>query len=127
MNRLRAGSPGPHISTFVREQYRDAFRIANPSSRLLAQTDDLIERAVSDGNVGVILRLAQALAEEISRPSGIGWSTWGHTAVDVNLYAFGPGSEHFKGSIDNTELGKRIALVLELDLDRETRELRENE
>ena len=37
------------------------------------------------------------------------WEETGHTAVDVPVYAFGPGSEHFGGVMDNTELPKRIA------------------
>jgi alkaline phosphatase len=40
------------------------------------------------------------------RPS---WGTDGHTAVDVPLFAAGPGSQRFAGFIDNTEIAKRIA------------------
>lgn len=53
-----------------------------------------------------------ALGEMISRRTLIGWTTGGHTAVDVNLFAFGPGSERMKGHVENAELGsKLIALV----------------
>jgi alkaline phosphatase len=37
------------------------------------------------------------------------WEETGHTAVDVPVFAFGPGSERFSGVMDNTELPKRIA------------------
>ena len=37
------------------------------------------------------------------------WTSKSHTAADVPVYAFGPGSERFAGVMDNTELPKRIA------------------
>ena len=41
-----------------------------------------------------------------------GWSTVGHTGVDVPLYAYGPGSEAFRGTLENEELGKRLQQAL---------------
>lgn len=43
------------------------------------------------------------------------WEEAGHTAVDVPVYAFGPGSGHFTGVMDNTELSKRIARLTGLE------------
>jgi alkaline phosphatase len=43
------------------------------------------------------------------------WATDGHTSQWVPVFAFGPGSEHFGGVIDNTDLGVLIARVLEID------------
>lgn len=40
----------------------------------------------------------------------------GHTAVDVNLIAYGPEIEKLRGNHDNTEIGLFIADVLKLDL-----------
>jgi len=40
------------------------------------------------------------------------WKGTSHTAGDVPLYAFGPGSEHFAGVMDNTEIPKRIAELM---------------
>jgi alkaline phosphatase len=36
------------------------------------------------------------------------WTSPSHTAADVPVYAFGPGSKRFAGVMDNTELPKRI-------------------
>ena len=36
-----------------------------------------------------------------------GWTTNGHTGVDVN-YAYGPGSNKFKGNMENTQNAKNI-------------------
>jgi alkaline phosphatase len=37
-----------------------------------------------------------------------GWSSPGHTSVDVPLYATGPGSDRLHGTLQNEELGKRL-------------------
>lgn len=37
------------------------------------------------------------------------WTTGGHTKTNVSLYAFGPGAENFSGTLDNTDIPKRIA------------------
>lgn len=68
--------------------------------------------------------LLQALSEIESRRVRVGWSTSGHTAVDVGLYAFGPGSERFRGLHENTDVAHLIAELLGLDLDAETARLR---
>lgn len=53
------------------------------------------------------------LSNELSRT---GWTTHGHTAVDVNLYSYGAGSELFRGNIDNTEIPQRVAKLLQVNL-----------
>ena len=68
--------------------------------------------------------LLRALSEIESRRTHVGWSTGGHTGVDVGLYAFGPGSERFRGLHDNTDVARQIAALLGLDLDAETVRLR---
>jgi alkaline phosphatase len=61
-------------------------------------------------------RLNAALTQVVGHRAGVGWTTGGHTAVDVNLYAFGPGRESFIGNLDNAEIGRRIAELMGLDL-----------
>ena len=48
----------------------------------------------------------------INQHAGIGWTTHGHTAVDVETFAYGKGSEKFKGFMDNTDIAKKIFEVL---------------
>ena len=60
--------------------------------------------------------LSRAMGAVISARAKVGWTTFGHTAVDVNLYATGPGSELLHGSLDNAEIGQRIASVMGWDL-----------
>lgn len=63
------------------------------------------------------------LAEAIARRAILGWTTNGHSAVDVNLYAFGPGQEHFRGHHDNTAIGQLLADLLGFDLEAMTEAL----
>lgn len=69
--------------------------------------------------------LHKAVEHIVSTRASIGWTTGGHTAVDVNLYAFGPGSERFRGHHDNTYVGQVIAELLGLNLEAVTTELRQ--
>jgi alkaline phosphatase len=58
-----------------------------------------------------------ALSRLVSDKARIGWTTHGHTAVDVGLYAFGPGAERFRGQHDNTDVARLVSEMLGLELD----------
>ena len=53
-------------------------------------------------------------ADKKNRPHAE-WHSKGHTAADVPLYAFGPGSAQFSGTHDNTEIPRIIARLLKFD------------
>ncbi|KAL8283576.1 hypothetical protein RQP46_005679 [Phenoliferia psychrophenolica] len=63
---------------------------------------------------------------EISRRAQIGWSTAGHSGVDVNLYAYGYNATGLAGNRENTEVGHHIVNAMGLDLDVVTLELNKN-
>jgi alkaline phosphatase len=44
----------------------------------------------------------------------IRWASKDHTATPVFIYAFGPGSQKFTGTMDNTEIPKKIATLLKI-------------
>jgi len=44
----------------------------------------------------------------INRHANTGWTTHGHTAVDVQTFAYGKGSQKFKGFMDNTDIAKKL-------------------
>ena len=48
----------------------------------------------------------------INRHPNTEWTTHGHTAVDVETFAYGKGSEKFKGFLDNTDIAKKIFGIL---------------
>ena len=63
-------------------------------------------------------------ADMVSRRAQIGWSTHGHSAVDVNVYGT-IGSESLRGNHENTEVGEFLRKYLDVDVDAITKELRE--
>lgn len=83
-------------------------------------TDDELEA------VAAYPELAQpALARMISARAQIGWSTHGHSAVDVNIYSSGGrGTEAIRGNVENTEVGRFLHEYLDVDVDAVTEELR---
>ncbi|KAI0829502.1 alkaline phosphatase-like protein [Hypoxylon sp. FL0890] len=65
-------------------------------------------------------------AHMISIRAQIGWSTHGHSAVDVNIYSSGgPGAEALRGNVENTDVGKYLREYLNVDVDAVTKELNE--
>jgi alkaline phosphatase len=67
----------------------------------------------------------RAMHEMVGVRAVVGWTSDGHTAVDVNLYAFGPGRDAFIGHHDNTHVGQTLARLLGLDLAAMTTRLRQ--
>jgi alkaline phosphatase len=65
-----------------------------------------------------------ALSKIINARAGIKWSVPDHSAVDVNVYAYGPGQELFRGARPATWMATGVAQVLGLDLEEATREAR---
>ncbi|KAG6004343.1 hypothetical protein E4U21_001156 [Claviceps maximensis] len=67
-------------------------------------------------------------AAMISLRAHIGWSTHGHTAVDVNVYSSGgPGADRIRGNVENTEIGQFLSHYLDVDVDEISRELRDQQ
>ncbi|KAG0257992.1 hypothetical protein BG011_003611 [Mortierella polycephala] len=63
------------------------------------------------------------LGHAISFRAYLGWTTMGHTGVDVNLYATGEQSEKLRGNHENTDIGKLMTEYLNVNLDYITRKL----
>ena len=56
--------------------------------------------------------MAWVVKDVINTRSSTGWTTVKHTALDVPVMAFGVGSEHFRGVMENTYIGQTLhALV----------------
>jgi len=47
-----------------------------------------------------------AIIDLFNKRTLTGWSSSGHTGVDVPLYVFGPGSERFHGVMQNETIGQ---------------------
>ena len=63
-----------------------------------------------------IIPIIRALNQIVSKRALIGWTSTGHTGVDVGLYAYGPMSQLLLGLTDNTDIEAATALSLGLDL-----------
>lgn len=75
-------------------------------------SDEEVAKVASAGGERAALVLAyRSISDQRSR---IGWTTGGHTAVDVNLYAFGPGSHLFVGAMSNDTVGRAVFAALGL-------------
>lgn len=57
--------------------------------------------------------LTDAIKAIINQRSHTGWTTRGHTAVDVPILAYGSGKERFYGFVDNAEIGRRLLEAVE--------------
>ncbi|MBD1583925.1 alkaline phosphatase [Pseudoalteromonas sp. S16_S37] len=68
------------------------------------QTKLLLEQAKSQGDKA----LTQAITAIISDASFTGWTTGGHTAIDVQVFAYGKGAEQFAGSQNNTAIADKL-------------------
>jgi len=63
-------------------------------------------------------------ADMVSRRAQIGWSTHGHSAVDVNIYASPPEvAKKLWGNHENTEIGDFLRDYLDVDVDSVTKKL----
>lgn len=88
--------------------------ITNPSDREL----ELLATQPEDSLV--------ILSAMISLRAHVGWSTHGHTAVDVNIYSSGgAGAEAIRGNVENTDVGRFLREYLDVDVESVTEELKE--
>ena len=99
-------------------------------SRLLA--DGLGIKDASDEEIDAIIEAEPMwppfylFSNMISRRAQVGWSTHGHSAVDVNIYASSSKyARGLKGNHENIEIGKFMADYLDVELEPVTKELRE--
>lgn len=79
-------------------------------------TDEDVTEILELYNNGNGISLSYAISEVISRNhTVIGWTTHGHCAEDVPLWAYGP--DHPAGYMDNTEIAEYIAEKIGFNLD----------
>lgn len=124
---LLASIQGSHGTILARAHYvaehgGDPARVVARQTGITDLSD--AEKAVVRDAVDDLDTLNTVLSDIVARRAVIDWTTNGHTAVDVNLYAYGPGAARFEGSHDNTFVGAALADLLGVDLQRLTTTLR---
>jgi alkaline phosphatase len=73
----------------------------------LDDDDKLKRKKPSTGNI-----IASAITKLIDLRTNTGWTSGGHTAIDVPVHALGKNSEMFAGKLDNTDIAKNIFRLL---------------
>lgn len=58
----------------------------------------------------------ESIRKIINERSRTGWTTYGHSAIDTNLYTYGSFREEFIGNFDNTDIAKKISSLLNLEM-----------
>jgi alkaline phosphatase len=97
-------------------------------TKLMSESDDL--KAIWTANTNIEytpenqIKLEQAkklgdkplnlaIKDIISRASFTGWTTGGHTAIDVQVFAYGKGADKFIGSQNNTDIADKLIGFIE--------------
>ncbi|KAJ3088552.1 vacuolar alkaline phosphatase [Quaeritorhiza haematococci] len=105
---------GDSRETFLAETVlKDWLGILDPSPE---------ELAFLTGN-HTVYELDLYLGLMLSNRAQVGWSTHGHSAVDVNLYAHGENFHELVGNHENTDIGDFIVRFLGLNLQKVTKML----
>ncbi|CAM2858420.1 alkaline phosphatase [Pseudoalteromonas distincta] len=82
---------------------------ANTNIEFTTENQIKLEQAKKMGEKALNL----AVKSIISDASFTGWTTGGHTAVDVQVFAYGKGSEQFIGSQNNTDIADKLIGFIE--------------
>ena len=59
--------------------------------------------------------IAAAATRILNNRSGLSFGSWSHTAIPVPVFAIGVGQEQFDGYFDNTDIPKKIRLLMGLE------------
>ncbi|KAI9880827.1 MAG: hypothetical protein M1830_000263 [Pleopsidium flavum] len=111
-----ASEPPNDIKTYINEQ------LLQKGLGVYDATDDEINSILDHPDPWPA---SYVFADIISRRAQVGWSTHGHSAVDVNIYTSSPRqAKPLIGNHENTEIGEFIRDYLDLDLKAITKELK---
>lgn len=114
------GKAAPGLRRYIKEELVVA-GLGVPAGEV---ADADLDRLVAAAAVDDIERAKYIFTEIISHRARIGWSTHGHSAVDVNIYSSGgPGTHAIRGNVENTEVGDFLRRYLDVDVDAITAEL----
>ncbi|MDC3418310.1 alkaline phosphatase [Aquibacillus sp. 3ASR75-54] len=74
----------------------------------LELSNEEIQSVKDAAAAGGVSTIDSAIEKIFDIRSGTGWTTGGHTGVDVNVYAYGPQANKFAGLQDNHETGQKL-------------------
>ncbi|NNF04691.1 MAG: alkaline phosphatase, partial [Rhodothermales bacterium] len=120
------GASASDLRTWVDRQLEMHFDTESLDDERSDRMDQLIRAAQQGPGYTTARAVADEVMDILSERAWVGWYSTGHSAVDVPLFAFGPGAERFMGSIENTEIALRIAEIMGIDMTDATMNLRRN-
>ena len=95
------------VDVFVEKTGIETIYLSQKKSLLTIPAMDLENEDIEEDAMRVIGAI-------LSSHVKVGWSTRFHTAVDVGVYAFGPGAERFAGHHPNWQIGRMLAELMDL-------------
>jgi alkaline phosphatase len=100
------------------DRMAERVRAGEDAPRVLAEGAGLVDLDAEElaGILGSGRDLDAAISDAVSRRALIGWTTHGHTAVDVPVWAFGPGASELRGARPMDELGRAVAGLIGLEV-----------
>ncbi|KAJ1728007.1 vacuolar alkaline phosphatase [Coemansia sp. Benny D160-2] len=113
-SQLLPHQPGADAAKTEEDRYRTVRDKVFPE--WLAIKDATHEEILAVASETDSVKLRQLLSNAISNRAQLGWATHGHSAVDVNLYAYGKDAHLLRGNHENTDIGDFIVKALGLDL-----------
>jgi alkaline phosphatase len=99
--------------TNVREVLAEWFGIDD----ITAEEYQTIREYIDRGYLAEPWGMNYALGAMISRRAFLGWTTFGHTGEEINLFSYFPGGSKLTGTIENTDIALVTAGVWGVDLD----------
>jgi len=98
------------VSEIETQQVKAAKITAIEQSAAYKLLDEKMKSKTRKPNMNSIITVA--IKKIIDIRTNTGWTSGGHTAIDVPVHALGKSSDMFKGNIDNTDIAKKIFLLL---------------
>ena len=86
-----------------------ALLVSTKKAPVISQSNSMYQDKNSSAVKKALLKTVKSI---IDSRTNSGWTSGGHTAVDVPVFAFGKQSEVFNGLQDNTDIGKKIFTLL---------------
>ncbi|KAJ2081485.1 vacuolar alkaline phosphatase [Coemansia sp. RSA 988] len=119
--------PGPLQADEVQDEAsKYAFVRDTVFTKWLGIADAKHEEILAVAREADSIQLRELLSTALSDRAQLGWATHGHSAVDVNLYAYGKDAHLLRGNHENTDIGTIIEQMLDLDLSEITRMVKQD-
>lgn len=103
---VRSGKRG-ELSAW-QDTLREKFGLDNLSEQEYEYLQQAVYASMRQEKYGPYEPLMIAACRVLGQRAGVSWSTYGHSGVNIPVYAIGAGSTAFAGNYDNTQLAPKI-------------------